>query len=60
MNKFLSYCGLVDSSISASEKDLPVNKTAFEPKPTEPNLIGNAKSQIISKRLLVSPNSSKK
>ena len=24
MNNFLSYCGLVDARISASEKDLPV------------------------------------
>ena len=24
MNNFLSYCGLVDAKISASEKDLPV------------------------------------
>ena len=24
MNNFLSYCGLVDTGISASEKDLPV------------------------------------
>ena len=26
MNNLLSYCGLVDARISASEKDLPVNK----------------------------------
>ena len=25
MNNLLSYCGLVDAKISASEKDLPVN-----------------------------------
>ena len=25
MNNLLSYCGLVDASISASEKDLPVS-----------------------------------
>ena len=25
MNNLLSYCGLVDARISASEKDLPVN-----------------------------------
>ena len=27
MNNLLSYCGLVDARISASEKDLPVHKT---------------------------------
>ena len=26
MNNLLSYCGLVDARISASEKDLPVGK----------------------------------
>ena len=26
MNNLLSYCGLVDARISASEKDLPVQK----------------------------------
>ena len=26
MNNFLSYCGLVDARISASEKDLPVKE----------------------------------
>ena len=26
MNNLLSYCGLVDARISASEKDLPVKK----------------------------------
>ena len=26
MNNLLSYCGLVDGRISASEKDLPVKK----------------------------------
>ena len=26
MNNLLSYCGLVDARISASEKDLPVNE----------------------------------
>ena len=25
MNNFLSYCGLTDSRMKASEKDLPVN-----------------------------------
>ena len=29
MNNLLSYCGLVDARISASEKDLPV-KESFE------------------------------
>ena len=27
MNNFLSYCGLVDAKIRASDKDLPVPKT---------------------------------
>ena len=27
MNNLLSYCGLVDARISASEKDLPVQQT---------------------------------
>ena len=27
MNNFLSYCGLVDPRISASDKDLPVKDT---------------------------------
>ena len=26
MNNLLSYCGLVDAKIRASDKDLPVNK----------------------------------
>jgi hypothetical protein len=30
MNNSLSYCGLVDARISASEKDLPVSKTDDE------------------------------
>ena len=29
MNNLLSYCGLVDAEIRASDKDLPVSKTAF-------------------------------
>ena len=30
MNNFLSYCGLADArTISASEKDLPVNESYF-------------------------------
>ena len=28
MNNLLSYCGLVDTRISASEKDLPVHHAA--------------------------------
>ena len=30
MNNLLSYCGLVDGRISASEKDLPVPKYVFQ------------------------------
>ena len=30
MNNLLSYCGLVDARISASEKDLPVNVLYFD------------------------------
>ena len=30
MNNLLSYCGLVDARISASEKDLPVTKVSTE------------------------------
>ena len=29
MNNLFSFCGLVDAGISASEKDLPVNKCFF-------------------------------
>ena len=29
MNNMLSYCGLVDAKISASDKDLPVLKTSY-------------------------------
>ena len=29
MNNLLSYCGLVDAKIRASDKDLPVHKFAF-------------------------------
>ena len=29
MNNLLSYCGLVDARISASEKDLPVTHVCF-------------------------------
>ena len=29
MNNLLSYCGLVDASISASEKDLPVSTAIY-------------------------------
>ena len=34
MNNILSYCGLVDTRISASEKDLPVS--AFKLKRSSP------------------------
>ena len=37
MNNLLSYCGLVDARISASEKDLPVRKAHFN----RPNMILN-------------------
>ena len=30
MNNLLSYCGLVDARISASEKDLPVTKEVLK------------------------------
>ena len=30
MNNLLSYCGLVDARISASEKDLPVHAKVIE------------------------------
>ena len=30
MNNLLSYCGLVAARISASDKDLPVNRTKFK------------------------------
>ena len=30
MNNLLSYCGLVDATISASEKDLPVKVMTFK------------------------------
>ena len=32
MNNLLSYCGLVDARISASEKYLPVGQTVFRAK----------------------------
>ena len=32
MNKILSYCGLVDTRISASEKDLPVMNDHYREK----------------------------
>ena len=34
MNNLLSYCGLVDARISASEKDLPVNNLILNPRLT--------------------------
>mgnify|MGYP001397239148 CR=1 FL=1 len=34
MNNLLSYCGLVDAKISASEKDLPALNALFEIIPT--------------------------
>ena len=33
MSNLLSYCGLVDARISASDKDLPVAETGFPGKP---------------------------
>ena len=35
MNNLLSYCGLVDARISASEKKLPVNKQMKKTTPVD-------------------------
>ena len=36
MNNMLSYCGLVDAKIRASDKDLPVSETKAESIPRPP------------------------
>ena len=52
MNNLLSYCGLVDSRISASDKDLPVNEWSKNSGKEKTHIHDNGVDDITEKKLL--------